>query len=130
MFHTLSSWLSRPVVDLCLVLFSVLAVVASVVLVPRFLASLPADYLRSEAPPRRTSLLLRILRNLLGLVLLLLGVAMLVLPGQGLLTLLVGVLLVDFPGKRRIVVASLSRPKVLTLVNRLRAHRGSPPLVT
>ena len=130
MFHTLSSWLSRPAVDLCLVLFSVVAVVASVVLVPRFLASLPAGYLRSEAPPRQTPLVLRILRNLLGLVLLLLGVAMLVLPGQGLLTLLVGVLLVDFPGKRRIVVASLSRPKVLTLVNRLRAHRGSPPLVT
>jgi hypothetical protein len=127
MIHTLSSWLSRPLVDLCLVLFSVVAVVASVVLVPRFLAKLPADYLRGVSPPH-PSMWLRILRNLLGVVLLLLGVAMLLLPGQGLLTLLVGVLLVDFPGKHRLVVRALSKPKVLTLVNRLRAHRGSPPL--
>ena len=128
MGHTLSSWLSHPVVDLCLVAFSVIAVVASLVLVPRFLAKLPPDYLRAEAPPS-PSMPLRILRNLLGIVLVLLGVAMLLLPGQGLLTLLVGVLLVDFPGKHRLVVRLLSRPKVLALVNKLRGHRGSPPLV-
>lgn len=127
MVHTLSSWLSHPVVDVCLVVFSVVAVVASVVLVPRFLAKLPPDYLRSEAVPT-LSMPLRVLRNLLGIVLVLLGVAMLVLPGQGLLTLLVGVLLVDFPGKHRLVVRLLSRPKVLALVNKLRGHRGRPPL--
>jgi hypothetical protein len=130
MIHTLSSWLSRPVVDVCLVIFSVVAVLASVVLVPRFLAKLPADYLRSGAAAATASMPLRILRNLLGIVLVLLGIAMLLLPGQGLLTLLVGVLLVDFPGKHRLVVRALSRPKVLALVNRLRAHRRSPPLVT
>src|SRR4051812_44442876 len=127
MVHTLSSWLSLPVVDVCLVVFSVVAVVASVVLVPRFLAKLPPDYLRSESAPS-LSMPLRIVRNLLGIVLVLLGLAMLRLPGQGLLTLLVGVLLVDFPGKHRLVVRLLSRPKVLALVNRLRGHRGSPPL--
>jgi Na+/H+ antiporter NhaD/arsenite permease-like protein len=128
MIHTLSSWLSNPVVDVCLVVFSVVAVVASFILVPRFLAKLPADYLRSEAQPS-TSMPLRVLRNLLGIVLVLLGIAMLLLPGQGVLTLLVGVLLVDFPGKHRLVVRLLRRPKVLGLVNKLRAHRGSPPLV-
>ena len=128
MSHTLSSWLSNPVVDVCLVVFSVGAVVASLVLVPRFLAKLPADYLRSEAQPS-PSMPLRVLRNVLGIALVLLGVAMLLLPGQGLLTLLVGVLLVDFPGKHRLVVRLLSRPKVLALVNKLRGHRGSPPLV-
>jgi hypothetical protein len=128
MIHTLSSWLSDPVVDVCLVVFSVAAVGASLVLVPRFLAKLPADYLRSEAG-QTLSMPMRVLRNLLGMVLVLLGVAMLLLPGQGLLTLLVGVLLVDFPGKHRLVVRLLSRPKVLALVNKLRGHRGSPPLV-
>jgi Na+/H+ antiporter NhaD/arsenite permease-like protein len=127
MIHTLSSWLSNPVIDVCLVVFSVVAVLATVVLVPRFLAKLPADYLRSEGQPS-PSMPLRVLRNLLGVVLVVLGVAMLLLPGQGLLTLLVGVLLVDFPGKHRLVVRLLSRPKVLALVNKLRGHRGSPPL--
>jgi hypothetical protein len=129
MVHTLSSWFSRPVVNVCLVAFSVVAIVASLVLVPRFLAKLPVDYLRAEAPSASASMPVRILRNLLGIVLVLLGVAMLLLPGQGLLTLLVGVLLVDFPGKHRLVVRALSRPKVLAVVNKLRAHRGSPPLV-
>jgi len=128
MIHTLSSWLSRPVVDVCLVVFSVVAVMASVVLVPRFLAKLPADYLRSKSVPS-PSMPLRVLRNLLGVLLVLLGVAMLLLPGQGLLTLLVGVLLVDFPGKHRLVVRLLSRPKALALVNKLRARHGSPALV-
>jgi hypothetical protein len=128
MIHALSSWLSNPTVEWGLAAFSILAVLASVVLVPRFLASLPADYLRSREHGSGHSLPLRVLRNLLGAVLVLLGVVMLVLPGQGVLTLLVGVLLVDIPGKHALVVKTLSRPKVLAIVNKLRAHRHTPPL--
>lgn len=141
MIRTLSSWLSEllshPGVELGLVGFSVVAVLASIVLVPRFLASLPRDFLvaaRSRAAQASgkgwRSMPLRILRNLLGVVLVLLGVAMLLLPGQGLLTLLVGLLLLDFPGKQRLVRRLLGKPSVLKLVNKLRAHRGSPPLMT
>jgi len=130
MIHTLSSWLSRPAVEWGLGIFSLVAVLASFVFVPRFLASLPADYLRVTAPASEHAMPLRVLRNVAGIVLVLLGVAMLLLPGQGALTLLVGVLLVDFPGKHRLVVRALGRPAVLKVVNKLRAHRGSPPLVT
>jgi Na+/H+ antiporter NhaD/arsenite permease-like protein len=130
MIRTLLSWLETPAVDWGLAAFSILAVVASVLLVPRFLARLPADYLKGSGQNASGSMPLRVLKNLLGVVLVLLGVAMLLLPGQGLLTLLVGLLLVDFPGKHRVVVKLLSRPKVLALVNRLRARRHSPPLVT
>lgn len=128
MIRTLASWLSHPAVEWALGIFSVLAVLASVVLVPRFLAQLPRDYLKLDEAPGSHSLPLRILRNALGIVLVLLGIAMLLLPGQGLLTLLVGVLLVDFPGKHALVVRSLSRPKVLAIVNKLRAHHGAQPL--
>jgi hypothetical protein len=127
MIHTLSSWLSQPAVDWGLALFSVLAVLASLVLVPRYLATLPRDYLRNARPVRH-SLALRILRNVLGVVLMLLGLAMLILPGQGLLTLLVGALLVDFPRKHALVVRLLGRPKVLAVVNKLRARRQAGPL--
>jgi hypothetical protein len=130
MLHTLSSWLSHPEVNWCVGIFSVLAVLASLVLVPRFLAKLPRGYLRQAQPPAHGSMARRILRNVLGVFLVLLGVAMLLLPGQGLLTLLVGVLLVDFPGKHGLVVRGLSRPKVLSLVNKLRARHGAPPLET
>ena len=128
MIHTLLSWLSHPAVDWGLGIFSVLAVLVSVVLVPRFLATLPPDYLRADRQVPASSVLVRVLRNLLGVVLVLLGVAMLVLPGQGLLTLLVGLLLVDFPGKPQLVRSLLSRPKVLSVVNKLRGHRGAAPL--
>ena len=129
MISTLSSWLSHPAVDWSLGIFSVFAILASIVLVPRFLATLPPDYLQAGRQVQAPSLLLRVLRNLLGVLLVLLGVAMLVLPGQGLLTLLVGLLLVDFPGKHQLICRILSRPKVLSVVNKLRGHRGAPPLV-
>lgn len=109
-------------------LFSLFAVLASIVLVPRFLARLPRDYLQSDGSQEHHHLLLRILRNVLGALLVVLGVAMLLLPGQGLLTLLVGLLLIDFPGKQRIVRGLLGKPKVLSVVNKLRSHRGAPPL--
>lgn len=127
MIDALEDLLANTAFQCALVGFSLLAVLASVVLVPRFLAKLPANYLqKGEEPPH--SLPLRIARNALGLVLVVAGVAMLVLPGQGLLTLLVGLLLVDFPGKHELVRRVLCKPKVLSIVNKLRAHRGAAPL--
>jgi UPF0716 family protein affecting phage T7 exclusion len=97
------------------------------VLVPRFLAKLPPNYLEKGEEPKH-SLPLRIARNVLGAVLVTLGVAMLLLPGQGLLTLLVGLLLVDFPGKHELVRRLMSKPKVLSIVNKLRGRHGAGPL--
>lgn len=128
MLQEISSWLSNPVLLGGLAAFSIVAVLASIVLVPRYLAQLPRDFLSAEAPPRHPSLVRYVARNALGVVLVVLGALMLVLPGQGLLTLLVGLLLLDFPGKQRLVRRVLGRPKVLALVNRLRGHRNAPPL--
>lgn len=127
MMAQLKDLLSSTAVQCGLVGFSVLAVIASIVLVPRFLAKLPPNYLREGQEPKH-SLPLRIARNVLGAILVLLGVAMLLLPGQGLLTLLVGLLLVDFPGKHELVRRLMSKPKVLGVVNKLRSHRGAAPL--
>jgi hypothetical protein len=115
---------------------SIVMFVLSVVGVPFFLARLPADYyskneqkrlgLTGANRPLRT--LLRIAKNLLGALLVVLGIFMLVLPGQGLLTLLVGIMLVDFPGKYRLERRILSSPRVLRVVNVLRKRSGKPPL--
>ena len=71
------------------------------------------------------------LKNLVGLVLILLGLILSVpgLPGQGLLTVLAGVLLVDFPGKRSLLYKLVSRPLLLQSINRLRMKFSRPPLV-
>jgi len=61
---------------------------------------------------------------LLGLFLSLPGV-----PGQGILTILIGVMLLNFPGKRRLERWLVSRPRVLPVINGLRARFGKPPLL-
>jgi len=60
-------------------------------------------------------------------VLVLLGVIMLVTPGQGLLTLLIGLLLLNFPGKYRLERWLVLRPGVLRGLNWLRRRHGEPP---
>ena len=74
-------------------------------------------------------LALGILKNVVAVVLLLAGVAMLVLPGQGVATILVGLLMMDFPRKKELQRRILSMPAILRTVNALRTRTGEPPLV-
>lgn len=67
-------------------------------------------------------------KNILGWVLLLLGVLMLVLPGQGVITILVATIMIDFPGKYRLERWLVQRPKVLSAINRLRKRFSKPQL--
>ena len=67
-------------------------------------------------------------KNLAGAVLVLAGLAMLVLPGQGLLTIVVGLLFLDFPGKRSLELRLVRHPPVLRTINWLRATAHRPPL--
>jgi len=73
----------------------------------------------------------RVLKNVLGVTALFLGVILSLpgIPGPGVLVILLGITLVDFPGKRRLERWLVTRPKVLSTVNRLRQRYGRPPLV-
>lgn len=70
-----------------------------------------------------------VLKNLLGLGLIVLGVVLCFFPGQGILTILIGLALLDFPGKRRLERTILRRPGIFDRVNRLRSRFGRPPLI-
>jgi hypothetical protein len=97
---------------------------------------LPADYFRHrKGEPLATyqrhpavRLLLFITKNLVGIVLLIAGLAMLVLPGQGLLTIVVGLILIDFPGKLRLERWMATRPPVWRSLNWLRRRAGRAEL--
>ncbi len=67
---------------------------------------------------------------MVGGVLAVAGLAMLVLPGQGLLTLALAVLLLDLPGKQKLEARILRSPRLFKLINRLRQRCGRPPLHT
>ncbi|NIV30742.1 MAG: hypothetical protein GWN58_14950, partial [Anaerolineae bacterium] len=69
-------------------------------------------------------LVVLVLKNLLGLVLLVAGVAMLVLPGQGLLTIVIALTLLNFPGKYHLERWVVSRPPVYRAINWIRRRRG------
>ncbi|MGB3968347.1 MAG: glycosyltransferase family 87 protein, partial [Planctomycetota bacterium] len=107
------------------------SLVLTIVLVPVVVVRLPADHFvpTLAARPARNALgwLGHFAKNALGVVLALAGIAMLVLPGQGILTLLVGLLLVDFPGKRRLELALVRRPPVRAFLDRIRTGRGCEP---
>lgn len=115
---------------------SVVGFVASLIAIPWILVRLPADYFDTRVPRRwmidrhpvlRTIGL--IIKNVAGVVFLLAGIAMLVLPGQGILTILIGVSLIDFPGKHRLEARIVSQRVVLQTINAIRHRFGRPPLV-
>lgn len=81
-----------------------------------------------EKQPVAVRIPLRLVKNILALVLVVLGIAMLVLPGQGILAILLGVMLGDFPGKLRLQRWLLGRPKVMNSLNWLRKKFKKPPL--
>lgn len=113
-------------------LLSFLMFVGTLLAVPLIVIELPEDYL-SEAIEEKPRSHVRhwpylIFKNLLGAALALAGLAMLVLPGQGLLTLFIGLGLMNFPGKRRLTHGIIGQRRVFSAVNRLRAKAGKPPL--
>ena len=101
-----------------------------------FIARLPVDYFSperrhpvySEARHPLIGWSLVAAKNLLGALLITLGLLMLLTPGQGVLTILIGMLLVNFPGKYRLERWVVTRPGVLRTLNRFRARVGRLPL--
>ena len=114
---------------------SLLALIATIVGVPWVVTRLPKDYfVRSERVVWRASfdapllsLITSMLKNLLGLRLVVLGLIMLVTPGQGIVTLLIGLLLMNFPGKYHLERWLVLRPGVLKGLNWLRRRQGQLP---
>lgn len=103
----------------------------SLLMLPWFVGRIPADYFTRPRDPHRWHLLLQpraILRNLLGLPIVLAGVAMLVLPGQGILTIMVGLGVMSFPGKFELEKWVITRHGVLKALNWLRKKGRRPPI--
>jgi hypothetical protein len=122
--------LSSPAVWISATVISIGLLVGSVAGAGWAVKRLPEDFLvaQSQAPSRRGITPVRVLRNVLGAVLLLLGILMLALPGQGVLTVIAALSILDFPGKRRLMARLLRVPSVFRAVNRLRERSGKPPL--
>ena len=112
---------------------SIAMALASMVLIPWLLVRMPEDYFVSDTrllPARGLSAwLVWGLRNLLSVVLVVAGVIMLVLPGQGLLTILIGIACSTFPGKYRLERALVRRPGVYRAINWVRERYEKPAVI-
>lgn len=115
---------------------SVVGFVGSLIGIPWILVRLPADYFDTRVPRQwmtgRHPVLRAVglvIKNVVGVIFLLAGIAMLVLPGQGILTILIGISLIDFPGKHRLEARLVGQPLVLQTINKVRARFGRGPLV-
>lgn len=119
-----------------LVGLSVLMFVGGLVIMPILVARMRSDYFLHRRPAADTwsgrrpaaRLSILIIKNGVGLALLLAGLFMLLLPGQGIITILVGISLLNFPGKRRLELKIVRQRPVLQAINWIRDKAGRPPL--
>ena|SRR3982750_239298 len=119
-------------------LIFVITFAGSLGVISLILVKIPSDYFREShsrdvashhGPVFRWATIIG--KNLLGAVLVLLGILMSLpgVPGQGVLTILLGIMLLDLPGKRRLEQKILKQPKVLEKINNLRQKFSKPPLL-
>ena len=115
---------------------SLVAFFLTLILVPVLVVHIPSDYFlrkkRTLVNVRRPYSVIRpigiVLKNVFGIVFVLAGLAMLVLPGQGIITILIGVMMLNFPGKRNLERRIVQQPKVLRVINWIRAKANKPAL--
>ncbi|MCC6215558.1 MAG: hypothetical protein IT376_11900 [Polyangiaceae bacterium] len=122
----------RPDVVAALSFASVGLFLLSALGLPWIVLRLPEDYFAATEPfprPRAHGArwAWRVGRNLVAAAFFVAGVAMVLLPGQGLLTIAVAIGLADLPGKHRVVRAIAFRPTVWRALGAIRRRGGRPP---
>jgi hypothetical protein len=78
---------------------------------------------------RNLTKLVKMAKILVGVSFLLIGLVMLVLPGQGLITMLIGFSLLPFPGKNKVEQNILSLKSVRSSLNWIRIKANKEPFI-
>jgi len=111
------------------------ALLLTAIAIPIVIVKLPIDYLVNDhkkswldTQPAMVRAGLRVVKNLFGVLLVVLGIIMLILPGQGVLSIVLGLSMVDFPGRRALQCKLIRRPKVIESINWIRKKFRRPPL--
>lgn len=116
---------------------SLVTFIGSLIAVPWIINRMPANFfvkhwqqlvVKRQTHPALT-ILIFIGRNTLGLLLVTTGIAMLFLPGQGLLTILIGFCTMDFPGKQRMLQYLVSKKTIQKGLNWIRKKGGKHPFL-
>jgi len=131
------TWFSdNPGILIGLGISSIFIFIISIMGISWFVAQIPDDYFLSvKRKPTKwieQKPVLRLLvlfgKNIIGLSLVVGGLLMLVLPGQGFLTIITGLLLVNYPGKFKLEQKIVSIPSVFKALNWIRIKANKSPL--
>ena len=113
---------------------SFLVFIFSLISIKWLVALIPSDYFienkrnKYQSSYPLTWLISIIIKNIIGYILIIGGILMLVLPGQGLFTIIIGLMLSNYPGKYFIERKFIAIPSVLKTINWLRKKSNKPPL--
>ena len=135
----MQKYLSENLVDIFFLLgiISVVILVISAFSVGFFIKKIPYDYFLndkrgiSEYKDKNPIfwIITLALKNIIGYCLIMGGILMLVLPGQGLLTILVGLMLSDYPGKFKLEKRIIKTNLILKTINWYRNKSNIPPII-
>ena len=115
-------------------LISMIAFPLTIIILPLVVIRLPSDYFSVEKADGFISrqkkwvrICLLVIKNFTGFLLLLMGILMLFMPGQGVLTLFAGLSIMNFPGKRKLELKLALNHTVLKGLNwiRKKGHKDS-----
>ena len=124
-YRSLIIWFGS--ISLFIFLFSLLTIKWLVALIPEdYFVNRKASKMRSSNPVLWYIVL--IIKNVVGYSLVLGGIMMLVLPGQGVFTIIIGLMLSNYPGKYSIERKFIAIPSILKSINWLRQKSNKPPL--
>ncbi|MBD63211.1 MAG: hypothetical protein CMD68_03925 [Gammaproteobacteria bacterium] len=130
-------WFSdNPGILVSLGIFSIFIFLFSILGISWFVAHIPEDYfLGSRREPMEWGknipalrFLFLFIKNFFGILLILGGILMLILPGQGFLTIVTGLILINYPGKFRLEQKIVSMPSVFKTLNWIRMKANKTPL--
>lgn len=104
----------------------------SLLCIPWLVARLPQNYFQApqdrarttQSTPSFSSLVIFLLRNLIGLVLFTAGIAMLFLPGQGIITMIIGIGVMSFPYKQYLIFRATRPASIQTTMDWIRTKTG------
>ena len=110
-----------------LAIASLITFLLSLLLIPTMVAHMPQDYfliIVRRHQQTKPNFFILLIKNILGTLLLIAGIAMLFLPGQGLLTIILGLIFLSFPGKQKLLLSLLTRPALRNSLNWIRRKTG------
>ena len=114
---------------------SFLIFIFSLVTIKWLVALIPSDYFVSKKDTKFKSeypfiwLISMIIKNIIGYVLIIGGILMLLLPGQGLFTIFIGLMMSNYPGKYYIEKKFIAIPSILKTINWLRKQSNKEPII-